>query len=251
MSQQSASSSSSSSTTPSGTTDVTKVERKAAPSKLVPKILETRLFSLSEGSISAAKHMIDSMEIKQGVYKFKQLLTPFIIYQTTVADSFYYGTAQNQLAPSLSLLDQASTFTALFDQWRIVEMEVMVHPANRTGSTLQYTQTLPPAVYMLEDNDDGASPGTLSACREYQTCEVLDPFRVHTRKVQPRIAAALYNGVSTGYGLAPKGTWVDCSNASVPYYGVKLGISGGNVSQTELWSAWVHVRLTFELRHVR
>lgn len=191
------------------------------------------------------------MEVKQGVYRFRQLLTPFLVNQVAVADSFFYGSANNQLSPSLSLCDQSSTFSALFDQWRIIEMEVIVHPANRVGSTLQYTQTLPPAVYMLEDNDDGNSPATLAQCREYQTCQVLDPFRAHSVKYHPRIAAALYNGVSTGYGLAPRGTWVDCNNSSVPYYGVKIGVSGGNVGQTELWSAWVHVRLTLELRHVR
>ncbi len=221
------------------------------PTAMVKSTLEKRMFSLDGEEIVTARHLVDKMTERGGIYRYHQFVTPFLMNQVTVADNFFYGTSNNSLAPYLNLLDQAGTFTALFDQWRIVEMVVHIHPSNRVGSPLQYTQTLPPAVYFIVDNDDAASPGTLSAMREYQTCKLLDPYQPHTIHVRPRIAAALYNGASTGYGLAPVGTWIDCSNSSVPYYGVKLGVSGGNSGQTELWNAWVHVQLVFELRHVR
>lgn len=182
------------------------------------------------------------------IYRFSQYLSETSITQSTITPSFYAGASLAVLTPSLTLLDQASTFQALFDQYRITNVTVQFRPLFSRQNFVPGSD-IPPLIYTVVDYDDGVVPSSLATLREYQnlTIHECDPFAVSFR---PRIAMAAYGGAFTSYANMGN-TWVDCASSGVLHYGLKIGITNGLAGQTHLQQWYLSVKLEVEFRNVR
>jgi hypothetical protein len=182
------------------------------------------------------------------VYRFAQYLPEATISQTAITNAYYAGGNLAVLTPSLTTLDQATSFQALFDQYRITKVTMQFRPLYSRQNFVPGSD-IPPLIYTVVDYDDGAVPSSLATLREYQNITVheCDSFVVAFR---PRIAMAAYGGAFTSYANMGN-TWIDCASSGVLHYGLKIAITAGLAGQTHLQSWYLSVKLEVEFRNVR
>jgi hypothetical protein len=148
---------------------------------------------------------------------------------------------------ALSQITDASSLATVFDQYRVLAVEVVLRPV---ASDLIAATVLPTGLlYTVIDYDDTSvlTNGTLYTA--YDNCIVTDTSRSQRRCFRPRVAAALYGGSTfTSYGNVPA-PWIDCTSNTVPHYGIKVGIDQGNSTQLQTYSLTATVEIEF--RQVR
>jgi hypothetical protein len=157
---------------------------------------------------------------------------------------------------TLADLPQSSTWTALFDRYRITNIEVSFTPNYSQVALLSSTQTLtctPMHLYYVIDKDDAGVVSPLSALMEYENCKRVDLGLTGTHVVsfKPHTAVATYaSGAFTSYGnLANE--WIDCASSSVQHYGIKFGLPCLLNTSIGLPQISVNVRYTVEFKTVR
>jgi hypothetical protein len=138
-------------------------------------------------------------------------------------------------------LVQNASFTAVFDQYRIDEVEITFRPGITVANTL--TGNLP-QLYTVVDYDDTTTTGfTAASFVQYSNCTQSVGETV-VRRFKPHVANGLYATSATfvGFGneVAP---WIDTSSPLVVHYGCKFGCDGapGTAYQTYLISTRVKI----------
>lgn len=127
----------------------------------------------------------------------------------------------------LSDLKNSDPYRALYDQWRLDGVSVTIQ-------CLQNTTTLPglglsPTVYISTDYDDATVPNSADEVvgrpgfRMFKFGNKMKSS--YTFRMKPKVAMVVYNEqfpatAITGYGS--HNGWLDCTNASIPHYGMKL-----------------------------
>lgn len=179
------------------------------------------------------------------VYRFVQTSSNSILQQTATAPFLFAFNFQ------LAFIDQSSTYTALFDQYKIEHVELTFSPMFRANSLSNVTTAaIVPLIYVALDYDDGSTPSSLTTLREYQNLVVRSDEKSFSVTLNPHIAMSAYNGAFAGYAnvVAP---WLDCSTTNIQHYGVKVGIDAALTGQT-VFQAWnVTTRYHLAFRNVR
>jgi hypothetical protein len=178
------------------------------------------------------------------VYQFQQLTPPTVISQSGLSGS------TGAISFTISELDQASSFAALFDQYRIETIEVTFSPMYRANPLNTASAVLIPLIYVAVDYDDANTPSSLAVLREYENCTVHDDSQEFTIVFHPHVAIAAYSGAFTSFSnqVSP---WIDLASTGVLHYGIKWGITGVTASQSTSQSWNVSARFKFACRNVR
>ena len=120
---------------------------------------------------------------------------------------------------TIDALPGYTEFTSLFDQYKIKEVEMIFVP----GATESVTSAANGGVnFTVIDYDDASNLGTgTGPYLQYENCLMTQGTEVIRRVIKPRAAMGVLTGGSAYVGniAAP---WIDCSNASVPHYGLKI-----------------------------
>lgn len=186
------------------------------------------------------------------------------VYQNPTSTVTYIGsTAANVLNDScfamyFTLNDciQASTFTALYDQYRIDKVQVIIGRTNNQQSAGNSTQNLTfpsQQLWYVVDHDDATVLTSLTDIMQYQGAQcknIMDNGEVKIT-FKPRIAVAAYAaGVFTSFSNQSAG-WIDAASPTVQHFGLKLVIPCPiNVTfaemnftvRTKLWLSFKSVR---------
>jgi len=133
------------------------------------------------------------------------------------------------LSFSLNTLSQSSSFTGLFDRYRILNIQVQFNPTLTGNLTVPITTAI--------DYDDAATPTTEIAQRE--TALTVPTSRYFERSFTPRIAVAAYSGTFTGYANMSSKQWLDASSTGIQYYGLKYYIPGQAVTSSQVYTITV------------
>jgi hypothetical protein len=126
----------------------------------------------------------------------------------------------------LSSLPNYTSYTSLFDQYRVDQLEVWLEPSS-VLSTANYS-TLATAI----DLDDANVATAYSQVEGKQGALVGEGAAGRYHRWRPHVAIAEFSGAFTSYGNAPAG-WIDAASPSVQHFGFKTaaGItSSGAVS---------------------
>lgn len=135
-------------------------------------------------------------------------------------------------------------FTAVFDQYRIVAVEVAFMPYVNTVSVLSALQG---RLFTAIDYDDVNAPASANAIRAYNTCLITKPWESCVRTLVPHTAEAAYSGAFTSFANKTS-SWIDSASPGVKHYGVKYWAE----QSTTTTSSWfVEVRLFVEFKNVR
>jgi len=165
----------------------------------------------------------------------------FVLRTTTVSATQITGsgtvTTVGGFAFTLSDCDGYSTYTSVFDQYRIDAVSVTLRACNNAiGLVTNSTTTLEP-LYLVIDYDNANTPSSIAALREYDNCMVVSPGESVTRTFAPHAALGAYNGSFAGYANVGR-TWIDCASTGVQHYGYKYGVPAATTGQTLLQS-WI------------
>jgi len=124
-----------------------------------------------------------------------------------------------------------------FDQYTIDR--VMVTFSTRTAASASGTYG---DLYTALDYDNSNLIGSVAAMQAYSTIKqhLQNPTKALTREVFPQVSSAIYNnGVTFGY--SPMRLWVDASNTTVPFYGLRSMVANASFVYT------MEITLTFIL----
>jgi len=114
-------------------------------------------------------------------------------------------------------LDQISPLTALFDQYRIDEIEVWLIP--RLSSTISGSQQAGLLASVI-DYDDFNTLSSLAQALDYENCVVAESISGHYRRFKPHAAIAAYSGSFSGFANV-ESPWIDANSTGVQHYGLK------------------------------
>jgi len=130
---------------------------------------------------------------------------------------------------TLSDLDQYTTFTALYDQYKITRLEAWVE-LNSPANTISNTHLN--KLYTSIDYDNSTAPTSIGSIQDFQNCVETSILDGHYRSWVPHVAFATYSGTFVSYAnvAAP---WIDCNSTAVQHYGLRGAVgsssSGGDV----------------------
>jgi hypothetical protein len=179
-------------------------------------------------------------------FRFVQTLAETQLTQT---NSVQYYTAGYGFAQ----IPQYSSFAAIFDQYKIEEIQVVFRPMlNAVGQVNPNVATgfIAPQLYTVVDYDDSATPSSIAQLESYANCNV-SMYETVAITFTPHIAVGgAYGSSFTQYtNMEPQ--WIDCSSPNVTHYGIKAGCDGGDTSMTnfQVWLITTRVRVAF--RNVR
>lgn len=153
------------------------------------------------------------------------------------------------LSFGLSDLVNYTEFTALFDRYRFLRVDLTIMPrdvisTSNTGSG--------EACYLYDciDNDDSTTP-TMNSMLEESNMQVHSGFLPFRRTLVPTM-----NQQVTASGLSnisPPKTWVDCATPGIAHFGYKIVVPQATLygSGSSVPSWYITAKYTIELAHAR
>jgi hypothetical protein len=117
---------------------------------------------------------------------------------------------------TVSLIDQISSFSSVFDQYKVNRLIVYIHPRVTTDTAYSLS-----GAAVVVDYDDANALTSFASALDYPNAAVgtiHDGFRV---EFSPHIAVAAYSGAFTSYKNEPA-NWIDMASTGVQHYGIKV-----------------------------
>jgi len=132
------------------------------------------------------------------------------------------------------IINQFSSFSAIYDQYQIEYVEIWILPRHTNPLSVSSTGNTG-LLYSIVDYDDAsATPNTALGFEQYTNCVVSPSYEGHYRKLIPHVAVANYAGTFTGYSNVPSNKiWIDCVTTATQFYGVKIGVSPCDATSDE------------------
>jgi len=136
---------------------------------------------------------------------------------------------------------QQTTFTALFDQYRIDEIELWFEP-----QTFDIVNAVVPwpKIYSVVDYDDAGTPTTVNQLTQYTNCMASNAAQGHYVRFKPHVAISAYSSGAFGGFQNRAATWIDSGSPSVEHYGFKALIptaAGASATYTCTLTARFHL----------
>lgn len=156
---------------------------------------------------------------------------------------------------NLADLPQATTYTALFDQYRIEK--VKLHFLPRSNAISVFNTASPnaavPVGYLIVDRDDASAPVSVSEVQQFDNAIAFTGRHYACAELVPSITPASYaSGAFSGYLVKDSdSSWIDAANTTVTSYGVKGCISGLTTSTTSSWVWDIIAEYIVSFRKVR
>jgi hypothetical protein len=140
------------------------------------------------------------------------------------------------------------SLAAVFDQYRILAVEVLYQPRSQEAIVNSTTANLG-HFYTVIDYDDATVLTSVGAATNYENVIVGTNTQAQRRCFKPRIAvAANGGGLFTSYAnMAAQ--WIDAASSTVSHYGTKEVLEMGNTGALATFDVFVHMDL--ELRASR
>jgi hypothetical protein len=140
-----------------------------------------------------------------------------LVFTTSTSVPTYYA---GQYA--LTSFADYTSYTSLFDEYRIHELEVWLEPATIMSSSVGST-----VIASAIDLDDANVPVNFAGVAARQMVAQSETGTGHYHKWKPYVANALYSGAFTSYGSEPA-PWIDCASAGVQHFGFKCATAGAD-----------------------
>jgi hypothetical protein len=138
----------------------------------------------------------------------------------------------------------ATSLSGVFDTYRLEQVTLRFVPQILSFAAGSF---YPPLLTVL-DYDDGTSLLATSVARAYDTVCETTFGRYVERTLRPKVATAIYSG-SAFTAFAQASNWVDCANATAPWYGVKWIVDSGTNALTAAYS--IEAEFIYQFKNVR
>jgi hypothetical protein len=176
----------------------------------------------------------DMQRMDNKSHKVVQTLSVGPIFTTSTSLATFFGLSFTASAH----ITQFSSFAAVFDQYRIMQIETWV---SMPTATLVSNNGL---LYSVIDYDNDAAPTNTSTLQNY-TNVILSPVTVgHYRRFRPHVAVAAYSGAFSSF-KNELADWIDCASTGVAHYGEKFAVD----ATVAAVSVILTVRVTVQFRN--
>jgi hypothetical protein len=118
-------------------------------------------------------------------------------------------------------------FTALFDQYRIDEIEVWITPTYQNSSGGNVNSRWLSVI----DYDDSNTPGTTGALLQYSNVVDCTANEGCYRRFRPHVGLTTNSAAGTAYSNKLS-DWIDSANVTAQHYGIKLAAFQSAVTST-------------------
>jgi len=124
---------------------------------------------------------------------------------------------------ALSDSTSPTDYTSLFDQYRIIQVQVEFLPVVSPFGASTTATDLPVLITKI-DYDDATSQSYASLLESEQS-QVVTNMTYHCRTLTPQFALSAYGGAFGSFASSSFGQWVDSASPGVQYYGLKWATS--------------------------
>ncbi len=209
---------------------ITRKNAKVARKQRIPK-------GLGQGRISTFGGM--TMTPKSNLYRFAKVIDAGIVTSTSAADGLY---ADNF---SLANLSENASFTSIFDQYRLVQVELelvaVTQPQVTAATSMAYAFCA-----VVVDYDDASALASFSLALNYSNFSILPPGRGLRKVIKPHVNLETNTSSQVANQVSP---WLDCSDINVPHFGFKFAVKQSTSTFVSGWYRFY--KLVFEFKNVR
>jgi len=184
--------------------------------------------------------MFRPVQLSSATYKIAQETTVVSYFASSASIPTFMSTYF-----TIAILDQVSTLAALFDQYRINEVEVWLVPQSEFMPTSAAGASGNQLATVI-DYDDAAALTTFGQAMDYVNCVLSPGSCAHYRRFKPHAAVAAYSGTFASYANVTS-PWIDAVSTGVQHYGLKVASTTGIVVRTYD----LYIRLQTEWRNLR
>lgn len=174
----------------------------------------------------------------QPVHRFKRKVG--YVEQLDLSLPTKYATIKFQL----SGLPNYTEFTALFDQYKIVGVDMQIIYSQNT-SAINDPNGIPLMWYVI-DRDDNTLPTSIDELRQYDNCQCIrldKPFHIYI--TNPKYSSTAWdNAIASGY--AQGRGWLQTAYPGIDYYGIKTAIQN-DFGQSDTTGGAVRYEATYYL----
>jgi len=142
-----------------------------------------------------------------------------------------------------SQIPDFTSFSAIFDQYRIRMIEVLIEP--QINEVLTIANDVGELASVV-DIDDANVPTAYNDLMSYPSVVQMRGSQSHYHRFVPSIAVATYSGAFTSFA-ASTSMWLDCGSSSIQHYGIKAGAPTVANVQSYFYSAKLH--MSWRARH--
>jgi len=140
-------------------------------------------------------------------------------------------------------LDQIASLTAVFDQYRVDEVELWLTPR---CSSITAQGATPGLFSSVIDYDDANLLTTINQALDYDNVLTTSGITGHYRRFKPHVATAAYSGAFTSFANETS-PWIDAASTGVAHYGLKT--AWGITTSATVYDMIVRMHLSW--RNVR
>jgi hypothetical protein len=177
----------------------------------------------------------------------KPLKNHFVVTQMFDVASFFPTSVSvptfSSISVSLSQFDSATSLINVFDQYRILEVEIWITPQTSASVSSRQGQ-----YFTVLDFDDSSNLTSTAQALDYPTCVTTPQSTGHYRRFKPHVAIAAYGGSAFTSFANEISPWLDTASSGIPHYGVKIA---AGVSNTTIQTFDLTVRCLLAFRSVR
>lgn len=139
-------------------------------------------------------------------------------------------------------LQNWSSFSALYDQYRVVAIDFVIRPRFDSIS-LSTTSNSP--MRLVIDYDDSTVLSSAADAEQYSNCMTVEAYQSARRVYCPAIAIAAYSGAFTSYASRQR-QWLDVASDTIRHYGMKWYIPISPTTSVPVWDIMISVFIEFK-----
>lgn len=152
-------------------------------------------------------------------------------------------------------ITQATTFSNLYDQYRLLGVKLVFYPqftSYNAGTSTTAQAVAVPEIYTVIDFDS-STPIGIPQLSQYKTLRRQFFNRPHTRYFRPLPMVAVTNatGVTAGSANISNKIWMDFADTGIPYYGLLVAISTVNPAQNPAQTIRICATYYFQCKSVK
>jgi hypothetical protein len=134
----------------------------------------------------------------------------------------------------------ATEFTALYDQYRLLGVNVELFPSSDT--------MVGGSIYAASDYDDAAAPASVGAMTQYSSAVRFPPGKpIVLKSDKLAVDVSVFGTSGSAPGVNLRSPWIDCGKSDVQHFGIKLAAT----ATTAVVTYTINVRYTMQFRNIR
>jgi len=165
--------------------------------------------------------------------KVPRLITNQVVWDKVKIDSTLTpsagGIVELNFTAALTSHPQASSWTALYDQWCVPQFSVAFRSLEAPGGTSSIS-----ILYTALDFDSVNALGSIPTIEDYTTCQqmTMTTGSLHVRSVRPciKLSTGQVPGSGTNVNSTLSRSWQDSGAAGTPWIGIRSLVSASNSS---------------------